>query len=197
MDGRLQAPMDGSSVSGSGSPGTPAAPEAQASGPGKAQTLSKRRQDMQRRQILKGAMTMGLVGAFGKVGAADRPACEGDGTPLQFTLRTAPDPGPLVDELEKYPRCPYCGMDRRQWHHSRLRGHGPGHGDDSAPTRGAPCAAAAGMTRKRSGNLDSTLRPEPAQSVSFDRLSPNGMPGFIGSMIHSDDPYRGAPGKPG
>ncbi|MCA1789787.1 MAG: nitrous oxide reductase accessory protein NosL [Thioalkalivibrio sp.] len=74
---------------------------------------------MQRRQILKGVMTMGLVGAFGKIGAADRSACEGDGTPLQFMPRTAPDPEPLVDELEKYPRCPYCGMDRRQWHHSR------------------------------------------------------------------------------
>lgn len=74
---------------------------------------------MQRRQILKGAMTMSLVGAFGKVGAADRSACEGDGTPLQFMPRTVPDPEPLVDELEKYPRCPYCGMDRRQWHHSR------------------------------------------------------------------------------
>jgi copper chaperone NosL len=74
---------------------------------------------MERRQLLTGAMTLGLVGVFGKVGAADRPACEGDGTPLQFMPRTAPDPEPLVDELEKYPRCPYCGMDRTQWHHSR------------------------------------------------------------------------------
>nr|WP_296750478.1 nitrous oxide reductase accessory protein NosL [Thioalkalivibrio sp.] len=74
---------------------------------------------MRRRQLLKGAMTMGLVGAFGKVGAVDRPGCEGDRTPLQFMPRTAPDPEPLVDELEKYPRCPYCGMDRMQWHHSR------------------------------------------------------------------------------
>jgi nitrous oxide reductase accessory protein NosL len=46
-------------------------------------------------------------------------ACEGDGTPLQFMPRTAPDPDPLGDELAKYPRCPYCGMDRTQWHHSR------------------------------------------------------------------------------
>jgi len=44
---------------------------------------------------------------------------EGDGTPLQFIPKTAPDPEPLRDELEKYPRCPYCGMDRTQWHHSR------------------------------------------------------------------------------
>lgn len=94
---------------------------------------------MQRRQILKGAMTMSLVGAFGKVGAADRPACDGDGTPLQFTPRTAPDPEPLVDELAKYPRCPYCGMDRTQWHHSRhLVHYDDGRVD---PTCSLHCAA--------------------------------------------------------
>jgi nitrous oxide reductase accessory protein NosL len=33
--------------------------------------------------------------------------------------KTAPDANPLDDELSKYPKCPYCGMDRTQWHHSR------------------------------------------------------------------------------
>lgn len=46
-------------------------------------------------------------------------ACEGDGTPLQFIPRTQPDPDPLTDELKKYPKCPYCGMDRTQYHYSR------------------------------------------------------------------------------
>jgi nitrous oxide reductase accessory protein NosL len=46
-------------------------------------------------------------------------ACEGDGTPLQFMPRTAPDANPLENELEKYVRCPYCGMNRTKWHHSR------------------------------------------------------------------------------
>ena len=46
-------------------------------------------------------------------------ACEGDGTPLQFMPRTAPDATPLTDELAKYPKCPYCGMDRAQYHYSR------------------------------------------------------------------------------
>lgn len=45
--------------------------------------------------------------------------CEGDGTPLQFIPKTAADPDPLQNDLEKYPRCPYCGMKRAQWHHSR------------------------------------------------------------------------------
>ena len=94
---------------------------------------------MHRRQILKGAITVGLVGAFSKAAAADRPNCEGDGTPLQFMPRTTPDPEPLVDELEKYPRCPYCGMDRTQWHHSRhLVHYDDGRVD---PTCSLHCAA--------------------------------------------------------
>jgi nitrous oxide reductase accessory protein NosL len=50
---------------------------------------------------------------------ANRERREGDGTPLQFIPKTAPDADPLTDELAKYPRCPYCGMDRAKWHHSR------------------------------------------------------------------------------
>jgi nitrous oxide reductase accessory protein NosL len=72
---------------------------------------------MKRRDVLKGVAWAGLLGTVGKTASAG--SCAGDGTPLQFTPRTAPDPDPLRDELEKYPRCPYCGMDRRQWHHSR------------------------------------------------------------------------------
>jgi nitrous oxide reductase accessory protein NosL len=51
--------------------------------------------------------------------SASGAACEGDGTPLQFMPRTAPDPLPLENELAKYPKCPYCGMDRTEYHHSR------------------------------------------------------------------------------
>jgi len=45
--------------------------------------------------------------------------CDHDGTPLQFMPKTAPDPTPLENELEKYPACPYCGMNRTKWNHSR------------------------------------------------------------------------------
>jgi len=44
---------------------------------------------------------------------------DGDGTPLQFIPKTMPDPNPLEDELKKYPKCPYCGMARAMWNHSR------------------------------------------------------------------------------
>jgi nitrous oxide reductase accessory protein NosL len=45
--------------------------------------------------------------------------CEHDGTPLQFMPKGAPDETPLEGELEKYAKCPYCGMDRTKYHHSR------------------------------------------------------------------------------
>jgi copper chaperone NosL len=46
-----------------------------------------------------------------------------DGTPAQFLPRNAPDSAPQDDDNAKYPRCPYCGMDRRQYHHSRMLIH--------------------------------------------------------------------------
>jgi copper chaperone NosL len=94
---------------------------------------------MERRDLLKGAALAGLLGAMGKSVAEERSGCEGDGTPLQFMPRTSPDPEPLRDELEKYPRCPYCGMDRKQWHHSRhLVHYDDGRVD---PTCSLHCAA--------------------------------------------------------
>jgi nitrous oxide reductase accessory protein NosL len=68
--------------------------------------------------VLRAAEPGALVPGRGWLRASGA-ACEGDGTPLQFIPRTAPDPNPLVDELAKYPKCPYCGMDRTEYHHSR------------------------------------------------------------------------------
>lgn len=73
-----------------------------------------------RRQVLRLLAAAGAVAGAAVVGV--RPAAaagESDGTPLQFVPKTAPDPNPLENELQKYPKCPYCGMDRKQWHHSR------------------------------------------------------------------------------
>ncbi|MEA3277604.1 MAG: nitrous oxide reductase accessory protein NosL [Pseudomonadota bacterium] len=89
-----------------------------------------------RREALKMLAVLGLTGIAGTARAAESSpvgamipgkgwvpasgeACSGDGTPLQFMPRTAPDADPLKDELTKYPKCPYCGMDRTKWHHSR------------------------------------------------------------------------------
>ncbi|MDO5693943.1 MAG: nitrous oxide reductase accessory protein NosL [Pseudomonadota bacterium] len=46
--------------------------------------------------------------------------CATDGTPNQFIPKKAADATPLVNELTKYPRCPYCNMDRTQFHASRM-----------------------------------------------------------------------------
>ena len=89
-----------------------------------------------RRDVLKALAALGLTGLAGSIHGAEQSAigalipgkgwvpaggesCEGDGTPLQFMPRTAPDPTPLEHDLTKYPKCPYCGMDRTQWNHSR------------------------------------------------------------------------------
>lgn len=70
---------------------------------------------MNRRHFLVG--TTLLVPTLAMAGRAR--AAQGDGTPLQFMPKAAPDPDPLTGELEKYKACPYCGMDRTTWHHSR------------------------------------------------------------------------------
>lgn len=70
---------------------------------------------MKRRQfLLAGAATVAA-------GATIRPAAaaEGDGTPAQFAPKAPKDPAPLENELEKYRKCPYCGMDRAKFHYSR------------------------------------------------------------------------------
>lgn len=67
------------------------------------------------------ATSAATIGAFipGKGWMPAGSGCEGDGTPLQFIPRTPPDNQPLVDELKKYPKCPYCGMDRTEFNYSR------------------------------------------------------------------------------
>jgi len=91
---------------------------------------------MDRRQAMKMLAATGLAGFSGIALAASQKSigamipgkgwveasgekCAGDGTPLQFMPKTPPDDNPLQDELKKYPRCPYCGMNRTKWHHSR------------------------------------------------------------------------------
>ena len=72
-----------------------------------------------RRQALRLLTARLVAGAAVLSSRAVAAACEGDGTPLQFFPKTAPDPKPLENELQKYPKCPYCGMDRRQYQGSR------------------------------------------------------------------------------
>lgn len=94
----------------------------------------------ERRRMLRflaiASATAGAVALSPSIHAAP---CADDGTPLQFAPKTQPDPNPLDDELNKYPKCPYCGMDRRQFHYSRHLIH---YQDDRVdPTCSLHCAA--------------------------------------------------------
>jgi nitrous oxide reductase accessory protein NosL len=51
---------------------------------------------------------------------AQPPSCPTDGTPMQFVPKKPADPNAAKDDIGKYPSCPYCGMDRKKFHHSRM-----------------------------------------------------------------------------
>jgi copper chaperone NosL len=72
---------------------------------------------MKRREMFK--LPLVAAAALVAVPAHAASKCEGEGTPLQFIPKTPKDPNPLENELKKYPKCPYCGMDRVQFHHAR------------------------------------------------------------------------------
>jgi copper chaperone NosL len=82
---------------------------------------------MRRRDALKlvfasaGAVPLALSSGAGW--ASPTAKCEGDGTPAQFVPKNGPDAKPQENDLAKFPRCPYCGMDRKQFHHSRMLIH--------------------------------------------------------------------------
>ncbi len=73
---------------------------------------------MNRREALK----LSLLASAGLVTgqAHAQQACPGDGTPLQFIPKKPADPQAQQNDIEKYPKCPYCGMDRKQFHHARM-----------------------------------------------------------------------------
>lgn len=74
---------------------------------------------MDRRAALKTSLLTG-VALLAATRGAQGAQCEGDGTPLQFMPKKPADPQAHINDIEKYPKCPYCGMDRRQYHHSRM-----------------------------------------------------------------------------
>jgi nitrous oxide reductase accessory protein NosL len=73
---------------------------------------------MERRALLK--LVLAGTGVIAIPAHAQQPTCPADGTPLQFIPKKPADPRAAEDDIKKYPSCPYCGMDRRQFHHSRM-----------------------------------------------------------------------------
>jgi nitrous oxide reductase accessory protein NosL len=98
---------------------------------------------MKRRELLK----FSVLGCAGFIAArpgegATAPAtntCPGDGTPSQFLPKLPPDPVPHENDLDKYPKCPYCSMDLRSHHRTRMLIHYAN--DIPDPTCSIHCAA--------------------------------------------------------
>jgi nitrous oxide reductase accessory protein NosL len=58
---------------------------------------------------------------------------------MQFIPKKPADASAAQDDVAKYASCPYCGMNRRQFHHSRMLVH---YADDLPdPTCSLHCAA--------------------------------------------------------
>lgn len=73
---------------------------------------------MDRRDALKFSLLTG-AGLIASHAHAES-SCAGDGTPAQFVPKNAPDANAQEGDIEKFPKCPYCGMDRKKFHHSRM-----------------------------------------------------------------------------
>lgn len=77
---------------------------------------------MERRDMLKLSLVAAAGTAVPSVRAAEQ-ACDErqtDGTPAQFLPKAPPDRVPHQADLDKYLICPYCGMDRRFFHKTRM-----------------------------------------------------------------------------
>ena len=74
---------------------------------------------MDRRDLLKLSLAAG-AGLAAQTARAQAPACAADGTPAQFAPKKPADAKAGENDIDKYPKCPYCGMDRKQYHHSRM-----------------------------------------------------------------------------
>ena len=72
---------------------------------------------MNRRNLLKLSL---LAAGVAATPARAHDACSADGTPAQFIPKKAADARAHENDIEKYPKCPYCGMDRKTYHHSRM-----------------------------------------------------------------------------
>ena len=76
--------------------------------------------DMNRRDMLALASVSTLALTAGIAHAQEKPVTPWDWTDKNGLVRElAKDKDPLTDELKKYPRCRYCGMERAKFSHTR------------------------------------------------------------------------------
>jgi len=72
---------------------------------------------MNRRDLLKLTLAASSLVA---ASAHAHEVCSVDGTPAQFIPKKPADAKAHENDIEKFTKCPYCGMDRKQYHHSRM-----------------------------------------------------------------------------
>lgn len=76
--------------------------------------------DFNRRDLLATASFAAFATMTSAASAQDKPVTPWDWTDKNGLVRDLPkDKDPLTDELKKYPRCRYCGMERAKFSHTR------------------------------------------------------------------------------
>lgn len=100
---------------------------------------------MKRRDVLLGALLLA-----------------GGSKAMAETVGETGDPEPLVNELEKYPRCIICNMDRRKFHYARHLLH---YGDGTAQGTCSVHCAAECMLRERRRGFRTIYAPDYASTV--------------------------------
>jgi len=76
---------------------------------------------MNRRSLLLRTLTLGASGAALSTVIEARQA--GMSMTGGSAAKPPADPAPHVNDIEKFPKCKYCGMDRKRFHHSRMLLH--------------------------------------------------------------------------
>lgn len=84
---------------------------------------------MKRRDLIRLSIATAAAGGLAPTTVqAQQPGATG-GMPASPTAGKPADAEPQVNDIEKFPKCNYCGMDRNRFHHSRMLVH---YSDDMA-----------------------------------------------------------------
>ena len=75
---------------------------------------------MKRRDMFKISLATAAAGSLASSTVLAQQSCPADGTPAQFVPKKPADPKPHLNDIEKQQKCPYCGMDRKQNHQTRM-----------------------------------------------------------------------------
>jgi nitrous oxide reductase accessory protein NosL len=104
---------------------------------------------MTRRDLLRVSIATAAAGGLASTAVQAQQAGAAGGMPSTPIGWKPADAEPQVNDIEKYPKCNYCGMDRNRFHHSRMLIHYSG--DTSDAVCSLRCAATGLAINVRSG----------------------------------------------